>query len=213
MQTLYWACFLIGGSFIVLSLVGGHDLDHSFEADWDHGFEVETDPDLELYDPQDSAPPPRNPWVRVRSPRRGEFSLWSILLSVKFWTFLSGFFGLTGLVLGQVQPDLAPLTVALLALLVGLMLGAAASTILQLLRRRTRNSLVRSQDLVGLVGLVELPLSVGSCGKVQLQVKGTQLSLIAQTQDPTPLEKGQRVLVVGTEGSRIWVVADAGLAE
>ncbi|UBF27211.1 NfeD-like protein [Kovacikia minuta CCNUW1] len=203
MLSVYWFCFAIGGVFVLLAVLGGFD-----GVDFDtHDFDFHSDADFEVVDPGDRAPLKSS--AVARSPKSGRFlrSLFGVVKSLKFWTFGSCFFGLTGIVLSSLQLGLPPLTIAILAVGMGILCGAGISGALLSLRRQQTDSLVRTTDLVGLIGTVEIPFSKTSRGKVRLQVKGSQLNLMAYTDESSELLAGDPVLVVGTEQNRLWVVS------
>ena len=198
MLTIYWLCFAIGGVFVLLAVLGGLD-----GVDFDTpDFDVHLDTDMEVVDPGDA---PRDRWRMKRQTTWG--GIIGILSSLKFWTFGVCFFGLTGLVLSNLTVRLPVGMVAIAAVVMGLICGALVSGMLRVLRRRQADSLVRSNDLVGLTGTVELPFDQSSRGKVQLQVKGSRIELIAYTDEPREFRPGDQVLVVGTEQEHLWVVS------
>jgi len=196
---LYWICFILGGAFVLLAVVGGLDgadlADGDFDADLDG--DESGDRDIELMDPGDRPRP--SPFARAR-----RLSPLSLLTSFKFWTFGLCFFGLTGLVLTNLGVN--PIGVAIAAVLMGLLCGGAMALALRLLRQRQVNSLIESADLAGLEGTVEVPFDASSRGKIRLQVKGSMVDYMAYTNHSKPLERGDRILVIGTEGDRLWVV-------
>ena len=198
--TIYWFCFLIGGVFVALAVIGGVD---GVE------FEFEPDTDIDLSDKGDSrlstsAPP------RFRKSKRSFTSL-DVVTSFKFWTFGLCFFGLTGLVLSHLRVSLSPLLVLLIAVGMGLLAGTAMSSILLSLRRRHADSLIRSDDLIGCTGTVEIPFDSTTRGKVRLEVKGTSRDFVAMTDHPSLLSFGTPVMVVGTKNNQVWVVAEETL--
>ena len=199
MQSLYWFCFIIGGLFVALAALSGLD-----GVDFDN----DMDPDLELFDQRSETkknypgPTKRKGWGQVTRP-----PLLSIVKSLKFWTFGSCFFGLTGLLLSMLQPPLSPLGVAIIAVGVGMLCGTAMSGILLCLQQRQADSLVRSADLAGLTGTVEVPFDSTSKGKVRLKIKGSMVDFIAFTDEPQDFAQGDKVWVVGTEQNRLWVVS------
>ncbi len=194
MLTVYWFCFVLGGVFVLLAVLGGldgADLDFHFDLHAD----AHLDSDVELTDLGDR---PDN----VRNSRQ---FLSRTFISLKFWTFGLCFFGLTGLVLSQMA--IPALVVAIVAITMGVICGAMVSGALQALRGRQVDSLVRTTDLVGLAGTVELPFDAMTRGKVRLLVKGTMVSAIAYTDEEKSFQPGDQVLVVGTEQNRLWVVS------
>ena len=207
MQSMYWLCCLVGGTFVTLSALGGLD---GVE------FDVEGDTDFELSTPQ---PLPSSHSARSRSsatltPARPlgrsaglRFGI-SVLTSLRFWTFGSCFFGLTGLLLSWLQPELGAGLIFAIALGMGLLLGTAIASILVALHYRQVDSLVRATDLAGLMGTVELPFDAESKGKVRVNVRGTLVDFVARTDETTgEFVRGDRVLIVGTEHNRLWVVS------
>jgi len=226
MLSIYLVCAIIGGILVVLSAVGGLD---GFDAEgldpdgFDVGdFELDTGIDvLEINSPEINAPGTNGLETDIevvdggkaadeRSPRRSppRISILRLLLSLKFWSFGSCFFGLTGLVFTVLQPNLTPWIVLVLAIAMGLICGGGMAGILQALRQRRVDSLVRSNDLVGLLGTVELPFDAQSRGKVRMQVKGSMVDFVAHTDAAGGFAAGDRVVVVGTEQNRVWVVSE-----
>jgi len=203
MLNVYWLCFAIGGAFVLLAMVSGFDGVDFAGQDLD----IALDSDLELIPPSDrgqsSFPRQQHPW----------YGWLGILKSFKFWIFSLCFFGLTGLVLSHLSVPLAPPLVVGVALVMGLGLGTLVAGSLRLLQQQKSDSLVRSDDLIGLTGIVELPFDRTSRGKIRLQVKGSMIDSIAYTEDQRPFNLGDRVLVVSTEQNRLWVVSADSLNE
>ncbi len=54
---------------------------------------------------------------------------------------------------------------------------------------------------------MEVPFDQASRGKVRLLTKGSVIDLIAYTDDVRAFQPGDRVLVVGMEQNRLWVVS------
>lgn len=201
MLSIYWFCFAIGGAFVFLAVLSGLDGVDFGDQDAD----MHLDGDVEWVDTGDrfhqspllASLPRRDPW----------YSVLGILKSLKFWTFSICFFGLTGLVLSNLSLTLAPLVVAIVSVAMGIGCGTLVAGSLRLLQRQKSDSLVRSDDLVGLTGTVELPFDKNSRGKVRLQVKGSLIDSIAYTDESEAFKLGDRVLVVSTEQNRLWVVS------
>ena len=200
MLNVYWLCFAIGGTFVLLAVLSGLDgVDFG-----DHDAEIHVDADTELVDATNRS-------AIYRSVRW--YSSLSILKSLKFWTFSICFFGLTGLVLSNLSVAIAPPVVAIVSVMMGLACGALVAGSLRALRRQKSDSLVRSDELVGLTGTVELPFNKHSRGKVRLQIKGSLIDSIAYTDDGKEFKPGDRVLVISTEQNRLWVVSADPLNE
>jgi membrane protein implicated in regulation of membrane protease activity len=190
MLTLYWLCFAVGGVFVLLAVLSGFDGvdfgDQDVDIQWD---------DVE--------------WstAKERSLRVGWYNLFSILKTLKFWTFALCFFGLTGLVLSHLPVGLPANLVAIAAVSMGIVCGSLVAGSLQFLGQRQVDSLVRAPDLVGLTGIVEVPFDRTRRGKVRLLIKGSMIDLLASTDEAQTLQQGDRVLVVSAEQNRLWVVA------
>ena len=89
----------------------------------------------------------------------------------------------------------------------GLVCGVALVSALRSLKSRKVDSLVRDEDFAGLVGRVELPFDAKSKGKVILEVGGSTLHLVAQTDEERDFRPGEPILVVGRSQNRLWVVS------
>lgn len=197
----YWISFALGGAFVVMATLGGLDgtdlADGDFDLDADIDVDTDGDRDMEFVDPGDRPRPSLFAHVRRSSPL-------SLLTNFKFWTFGLCFFGLTGVVLTSLGVN--PVGVMIAAVLVGLLCGSAMALTLRALRRRHSSSLVETADLAGLEGVVEVPFDASTRGKVRVQVKGSVVDYVAYTNDQRSLERGDRILVIGTENNRLWVV-------
>jgi hypothetical protein len=205
LNTIYWICFIFGGIFVLLSAMGGIDgvdVEHGeigdtdFDGDGgpDHDFDIDrnassfVNTDLEWSQPQ----------PRVRQ-------IWQILSSFKFWTFGLCFFGLTGLVLSRMQ--ISDGLVLALAIGMGVAMGTGMAAALRYLYRRRVDSLGHIQDVVGRVGIIEIPFNSSSRGRVRFKVKGVVVDYTAFTEDADELTIGQSVLAVKFENNRLWVTA------
>jgi membrane protein implicated in regulation of membrane protease activity len=198
MQTIYWFCALVGGGFVLLSALGGLD-GPNFDMDWDS--------DVEWVDPNKSR-------SQHRLNRRGlRFAVRIVenLRSIKFWTFGTCFFGLTGLTLTYTQAALSTTLILLIALGMGFGMGITASSLLLMMRRRQVNSLIQPDELVGVLGSVEVPFDRNSRGKIRIQLKDSIMEFSAFTNDPKPLKAGEQVVVISMENNRVWVVSDETL--
>ncbi|MBF2079521.1 MAG: NfeD-like protein [Synechococcales cyanobacterium T60_A2020_003] len=189
---MYWLCFAIGGAFVLLAVLGGLD-----GVDFD-SFDSDIDSDLDIAGPGDQVCD--RPLQRPQSPL---LVLFEILTSLKFWTFGICFFGLTGLVLSNLSTQLSIPIIAIIALVMGIVCGGLVSSILRVLREQHANSLIQSDDVIGLAGTVILPFDQDSRGKVQLNVKGSQVERIAYTDEQREFQPGDLILVVNVENDRL----------
>ena len=220
-QSVYWFCLSIGGVFVALSLVGGGDLVDGLDIDADADFDVDADFDISDIDPDFDVDADADIDVGddfqvatdvemlrsgPRRRRRMPFGL-SMLTSFKFWTFGGFFFGLTGLLLSFIEAGWGSWIIFAIALIMGIVCGGSLVGVLRYLKHRTVDSLVRNEDFAGLIGIAELPFDAKSKGKVCLEVGGSTLHLVAQTEDDVSFQPGDPVLVVGRSQNRLWVVA------
>ena len=195
MASAYVFCLIIGGVFVALSAFAGLD-----GVDFDQDF----DPDLEIIDQGDKQ---SNTSISQRYRL-----LWLPFFSWKFWTFGSCFFGLTGILLYYFSPSLSPTITAIISIIVGILCGTIMAWVLHILKHSQVDSLVRSTDLVGLWGTVDIPFDKNSKGKIRVNVKGSVVGFIAFTEQDRELTKKEKVFIVGVENNRVWVVSQDWLA-
>ncbi|WP_035985416.1 OB-fold-containig protein [Leptolyngbya sp. KIOST-1] len=202
---VYGICFVVGGIFVFLAAVGGLDgVDLAGDFDGDVDVAIDSDGDGTL-DDIDFGTHLGETFAVLRS------RWWLPLLSLRFWTFALCFFGLTGLLLNRVQPDLAPWLIALVALGMGLFCGLLAALVLRSLARQSVSSLIRPESLTGQIATVEIPFDLHSRGKVSLSLGGSIVSFFAITQEDREFRAGETVLVVGMEHGKLWVAAAEGM--
>lgn len=196
---IYSVCSIVGGIFVLLAAVGGFDgadVDGDFDLDGEASAAID---DIDVGTQLDQTLTAlRDRW-------------WLPLLSLRFWTFALCFFGLTGLLLTWLQPDLDAWLVALIAVFMGLFCGLVAALVLRSLSRQSVSSLIRPETLTGQLGIVEIPFDTHSRGKVSLSLGGSTVSFFAITQEERAFRQGERVLVVGMERDKLWVAAAEGV--
>tara|TARA_B100000683_G_scaffold240951_1_gene248512 strand:- start:125 stop:634 length:510 start_codon:yes stop_codon:yes gene_type:complete len=105
----------------------------------------------------------------------GEGGPLSLLFSTPFWSFGLTGFGLSGLLMQLLVRNSAGWVSQLIALTIGGGMGLAATQLLRVIGRREADSLVRSDDLIGLEGVVTLAMDAEQRGFVELSVRGTLL--------------------------------------
>lgn len=100
------------------------------------------------------------------------------------------------------------LIVSGIAIAIGIICGLTIVLLLYIgQRNKVANSLMRSHQIVGLYGTVEIPFDAKSKGKVRVNVKGSFVEFIAFTDEPQQFSKGDRVFIVEMKGNKVWVVA------
>ena len=105
----------------------------------------------------------------------GEGGPLSLLFSTPFWSFGLTGFGLSGLLMQLLVRNSAGWFTQLIALTVGAGMGMVATRLLRVIGRREADSLVRSDDLIGLEGVVTLAMDGEQRGFVEVSVRGTLL--------------------------------------
>ena len=105
----------------------------------------------------------------------GEGGPLSLLFSTPFWSFGLTGFGLSGLLMQVLVRNSAGWPTHLIALTMGAGMGLVATRLLRLIGQREADSLVRSDDLIGLEGVVTLAMDAEQRGFVELAVRGTLL--------------------------------------
>ncbi|MEM9860591.1 MAG: NfeD family protein [Myxococcota bacterium] len=185
---LYLATLVFGGVLLGASiLLGGQD-DLDADGDLDGGGDLDADLDAD------------GGVDKGFDVGAAEAFFWP-LKSVRFWTFFSAFFGLTGLAL-QGLGLMTEMTRLAAAIAMGSATGLSAS---YAIRRLAQNELGRgteSSDYIGKSARVMVPVKPGGVGKVRVQVGGSHVELLAVTDDEHEITGEDEVLVVDIEGTR-----------
>ncbi len=229
MLTVYVVCLIAGGGFVAAStLLGHHDSDVEMDADVgtdldlhvdvgiDGGFDADLDADLDAdfdgdldvdMDADFDGDHDAGALVPVHHDQdlmlHAASDLWLPFVSLRFWTFFSAFFGLTGTVLTALWASQTAIFTA--ALGTGGALGYGAAAIIQRLRRQVVDSSVKVRDYIGSEGKALLPLEPGELGKVRITIRGQLIDMTARTEDPKPIDIGQPILVYGIDGDVLRV--------
>ena len=199
MDGVYLLCLIVGGFFVLLSMVGGDseaDVDTDFDADADVDFETDFDGDFDADADADMAFDAETDF--------GAGPGFVDLLSVRALFLFAAFFGLTGTLLDFVEAG-EPLTLVL-ATLMGLLAGLGGNYVIKRYGYQHVSSNVGVRELTGRTGYVSLPFDPGEKGKIWLDVKGQRLQLIAHSEETVSFEKGEEVVVIRMNGSVAEVV-------
>ena len=105
----------------------------------------------------------------------GEGGSLTLLFSTPFWSFGLTGFGLSGVLMTLLSPGATWLPSSFVALVLGAVMGVTSARVLRMLSRRTADSLVHSEDLIGLQGRMTLEADTDTRGFVELSVKGSLL--------------------------------------
>lgn len=203
MDTLYLVSLIVGGFFVLLSLIGGADtdadtdVDFDADADVDMDFDADSDFDLDVDGDTDL----------VHTGDVGSGVGFVDLLSLRFVFLFAAFFGLTGTLLGLVGTGAT--TTLILSIAAGLLVGLGGNYLIKSVGYKSVSSEVTSRDLIGQTGHVTVPFVAGERGKVRLISKGKEVVLIARSlddRDRIEFEPGDEVVVVRLQGSVAEVV-------
>lgn len=223
MLPLYLTCMIVGGVFVGLSALGaiGKDVDadgdldadgdfdashaleggHDFDADHDFDHDVDVDHDVGHDFDADAEVPADALTVADAShgvePRHGKRRVWVPMMSFRFWTFGSAFFGLTGTLLTTLT-GAGGVIVAGLSAVTGLGVGTASASVVRWLRKPV-GATARLAEYTGTVGELTMALREGSLTRVRLQVGGRQREILARAAEPMALPAGTRVVVLGID--------------
>ncbi len=189
MLTIYLASAGFGLALIAASVVLGGD---GFDADTDVDMDVDVDLDADL----DVGAHAGGHELVIGDNAVGSVSSGMLLpfLSMRFWTYGLGSFGVTGSVLHFLgQPLLIHLPAAGG---LGLVLGYSAAWGYRKLQSSSVDSTSHASKLAGLEAEVLLPLGPDRTGKIRVQAHGQILDLPAVTQEHRTLPPGERVLII-----------------
>lgn len=130
----------------------------------------------------------------------------SIFLSLRFWTFFTTFFGLTGALMHGLRLLPIPWWPFAVAVLGGAVSGGAALQALRFVGQQDVGRVPDVDDFVGKSARVLVAFGGGGVGKVRLQLRGTTVDMLATGDDPRPFVVGQQVLVIGLQDAVVTVV-------
>lgn len=183
MLAAYIVAAIVGGGMIAFSALAGAEAHHDVGGDLgghdaDHG--------NDSHEHGDGA------------------SLWLPFLSLRFWTYLIGTFGLMGLVLTLSKASPEPMT-SIISGVSGLVMGTFAAGIVRYLSKNENSANVSDEDFMGALGKVTVGISALP-GKVRTSVKGDVIDVIALGENGEQFAQGEEVMIVGFEGQTAKVV-------
>lgn len=182
MDTLYWISLIVGGVFVLLSLLGGGDTD--VDADTELDLDTEADP--------------------------GAGSGWIDLFSLRTVFLFAAFFGLCGTLLPLA--DVTGITRLVASLGVGLTVGIGGNYIIKRVGYAHISSEVTASDLEGRTGEVIIPFGHSDRGKITLVTKGQRMQFQARGFEGSRdvFAEGEEVVVIRMEGAIAEVVKTTG---
>jgi hypothetical protein len=117
------------------------------------------------------------------------------LLSVRVWTYLLAFGGLTGALLRVIGRE-GELVSALGALTVGVAAAAMARLIIGRASRAGASGTTQARELVGRTADVIVPFAGGKTGKIRVRVAGGDVDVLATADEGEALSQHDEVLIV-----------------
>jgi membrane protein implicated in regulation of membrane protease activity len=133
-------------------------------------------------------------------------SSWSLLVSVRFWSFGMLAFGLVGTALTLLELT-SPILTGVLASIMGTVSGIATSALLRWLRKSSPSSHATATDVVGRVGRVLVPIDPGAHGKVRVEIKESAQDFIASASEA--IREGESVVIEEEGGDGTVIVSRA----
>ena len=190
MLTVYFTALVAGGFFVALSAFGGTDSDADAAADG-FGTDVDADVDVDLSGDTSASIAEASHGVR-KGAKRG----FNPLLSFRFWTFSSAFFGLTGASLSYLTSSIEPFT-AIISGAMGMSCGLTVSYVVNSLKTPVSSGATEVADYVGQVGSLLVPLRPGGTSKVRLRLEQKDIEILVSSSSQQEIPKGTKVVVLG----------------
>lgn len=187
---IYLASLAFGGVLLVASLILGHD------GDADHEFDghLETDLDLDLDADGDGGSSPHADLDALGG-------IFAALKSIRFWTFFSAFFGLTGSVFEGFELLDSKYAILATSILIGIIAGATIVTMLNRLRAGEHEHVEGAEDYLGKSGRVLVTVRTNTPGKLRLKMRGRTVDVLAITESEDPIPTGEQALVIEMRGT------------
>ena len=104
--------------------------------------------------------------------------------------------------------------VALIAVTLGICCGAIIILLIVIQRRRKKvDSMVSTNNLIGLYGTVEVPFNNTCKGKIRVNIpgQGSTVDFVACTDDSKSFQQGDRVFIVQVKKNKLWVISEESM--
>ena len=183
MLGIYWGTFLFGGILILSSIVlGGGDGDADGDMDKDLSFDKDLSIDVEDLDGE-----------------AGDYDSmgWLPFLSLRFWTFFTGLFGLSGIIMTELGSGFT--TTLVTSSVMGIGLAYPIAYLFQHLKRDSVTSNTSSKNYEQEIATTLLPMSPNGQGKIRISMAGELVDIIASNPTNESIAQGSEVLIVSME--------------
>ena len=117
------------------------------------------------------------------------------ILSLRVWTYVLAFGGVTGVLLRLVTRTGEPGS-AIASCVVGVVAAAMARIVIGRAARRGASGTVHPRDLVGRSARVVVPFAAKATGKVRVRIAGGDLDLLATADGDEGAERNDEVFIV-----------------
>lgn len=196
MLPFYLGSLVLGGVLILASIVlGGGDDDFDKDLGIDKDFDLNIDGAGEINADIDVGGGMDADMDAATGELDGEN--WLPFLSMRFWTFALACFGMSGTIMDILGTS--PVVSAPIAAITGIALGWGVAYVFHRLKRDSVSSNTSSTSLLNQEGFAILPVSKELKGKIRLSLGTEVMDLVATTNDPMPIERGEKIMVVSVE--------------
>ena len=174
---IYWGTFLFGGILIASSIfLGGGDGDMDKDVSFDKDFSLDVDGEA-----------------------GGDFDSmgWLPFLSLRFWTFFLGLFGLSGILLTGMESG-STVTLVTSGFL-GVGMAYPISYLFQHLKKESVTSNTSSESYTQEMATTLLPFRPNGQGKIRVSSGGELIDIIANNPTSHNIEQDAEVLIVSMD--------------
>lgn len=210
MLSLYLGAFGFGALFILTSIIfGGNesDFDKDIDMDMDHDVDIDIDADIDVdidvdvdVDADIDMDGDFDKDIELHADHGGlDMEAWLPFLSLRFWTFASFAFGMSGSILTFLGDGSGEMITFVISLILGLILGYGISWTFQKLKRDSVTASTETKSFEQQEGVVQLTIRPQGQGKVRLRIDNQVVDIRAITQDSQEIPIGSKVIIVSVQ--------------
>jgi hypothetical protein len=102
-----------------------------------------------------------------------------------------------------------------ISVIIGILVGLIFVIGIKIFRgkRETVNSLVNSNNLVGIFGEVQIPFDQKTKGKIRVNIQGSMIDVVACTHSNESFFVGDQVFVIEAHNNQVWVIPKDNLKQ